>query len=195
MSIALTLRVGFVRIAGCSLIGAAAGLQFPPLEVFAQRSAQPHLAPRIFSVAIRIRFVAHGVPRLACPGMPGLIRQPQWNDDRNIYAGALAATDGCRPARRRLSLSACLVRLRVFRPCGKDRPTLRAFIQADSRIGACCRSSVVEHSIGNGEVDSSILSGSTIFLGKAKRTCKNRPGFPTEREKDFPREPPRSIFA
>ena len=28
---------------------------------------------------------------------------------------------------------------------------------------ACCRSSVVEHSIGNGEVDSSILSGSTIF--------------------------------
>ena len=26
---------------------------------------------------------------------------------------------------------------------------------------ACCRSSVVEHSIGNGEVDSSILSGST----------------------------------
>jgi hypothetical protein len=29
---------------------------------------------------------------------------------------------------------------------------------------ACCRSSVVEHSIGNGEVDSSILSGSTSFL-------------------------------
>jgi hypothetical protein len=29
---------------------------------------------------------------------------------------------------------------------------------------ACCRSSVVEHSIGNGEVDSSILSGSTILL-------------------------------
>ena len=28
---------------------------------------------------------------------------------------------------------------------------------------ARCRSSVVEHSIGNGEVDSSILSGSTIF--------------------------------
>jgi hypothetical protein len=30
-------------------------------------------------------------------------------------------------------------------------------------FGACCRSSVVEHSIGNGEVDSSILSGSTSF--------------------------------
>src|SRR5712671_6937617 len=34
---------------------------------------------------------------------------------------------------------------------------------ADSRIRARCRSSVVEHSIGNGEVDSSILSGSTSF--------------------------------
>src|SRR6266571_3567171 len=33
---------------------------------------------------------------------------------------------------------------------------------ADSYIRACCRSSVVEHSIGNGEVESSILSGSTI---------------------------------
>lgn len=30
----------------------------------------------------------------------------------------------------------------------------------------CCRSSVVEHSIGNGEVDSSILSGSTIRFTK-----------------------------
>jgi hypothetical protein len=34
--------------------------------------------------------------------------------------------------------------------------------------GARCRSSVVEHSIGNGEVDSSILSGSTsLSLEKA----------------------------
>ena len=36
--------------------------------------------------------------------------------------------------------------------------------EADSRVGARCRSSVVEHSIGNGEVDSSILSGSTTPL-------------------------------
>ena len=35
---------------------------------------------------------------------------------------------------------------------------------ADYLKGARCRSSVVEHSIGNGEVDSSILSGSTIHL-------------------------------
>jgi hypothetical protein len=33
-----------------------------------------------------------------------------------------------------------------------------------SKYRACCRSSVVEHSIGNGEVDSSILSGSTSFF-------------------------------
>jgi hypothetical protein len=31
---------------------------------------------------------------------------------------------------------------------------------------------VVEHSIGNGEVDSSILSGSTIFLNKIKASRK-----------------------
>lgn len=34
---------------------------------------------------------------------------------------------------------------------------------ADSPPGRCCRSSVVEHSLGKGEVDSSILSGSTIY--------------------------------
>jgi hypothetical protein len=37
--------------------------------------------------------------------------------------------------------------------------------------GACCRSSVVEHSIGNGEVDSSILSGSTSFSRADPANC------------------------
>jgi hypothetical protein len=32
---------------------------------------------------------------------------------------------------------------------------------------ACCRSSVVEHSLGKGEVDSSILSGSTSYATKS----------------------------
>ncbi len=32
------------------------------------------------------------------------------------------------------------------------------------RDPVCCRSSVVEHSLGKGEVESSILSGSTIFI-------------------------------
>src|SRR6202042_3585280 len=40
---------------------------------------------------------------------------------------------------------------------------------------ACCRSSVVEHSIGNGEVDSSILSGSTIFRHRALSPAKPSP--------------------
>jgi hypothetical protein len=41
-------------------------------------------------------------------------------------------------------------------------PLGRPLVAADSYPSTCCRSSVVEHSIGNGEVDSSILSGSTI---------------------------------
>jgi hypothetical protein len=57
-------------------------------------------------------------------------------------------------------------RLRRWGPCGKDRRALSGPFLADSRIGACCRSSVVEHSIGNGEVDSSILSGSTTFANE-----------------------------
>jgi hypothetical protein len=54
-----------------------------------------------------------------------------------------------------------------------------------SLSGARCRSSVVEHSIGNGEVDSSILSGSTIPLhakalqnqhkSKFSFDCRSRP--------------------
>ena len=38
--------------------------------------------------------------------------------------------------------------------------TIRYRLQVDGR--ACCRSSVVEHSLGKGEVESSIPSGSTI---------------------------------
>jgi hypothetical protein len=54
---------------------------------------------------------------------------------------------------------------------------VRAFL-ADSRIQARCRSSVVEHSIGNGEVDSSILSGSTILRSKHRTVLPypERPG-------------------
>ena len=40
---------------------------------------------------------------------------------------------------------------------------LRGPVGSIPEYRACCRSSVVEHSIGNGEVDSSILSGSTSF--------------------------------
>jgi hypothetical protein len=58
--------------------------------------------------------------------------------------------------------------LRQRGPCGKNRPPSgRPFGPIPLKYRACCRSSVVEHSIGNGEVDSSILSGSTIpFLAR-----------------------------
>ena len=50
--------------------------------------------------------------------------------------------------------------LRLSPPYGKDRPASGGIFRF-FRACSCCRSSVVEHSIGNGEVDSSILSGST----------------------------------
>lgn len=91
MSFVLALRIRPLR--GTDLIGAAAGLRFSPLEIFAQRCAQPHLAPRMFSVAIRVRFVDHGVPCLGIRKPPVPIRRGRRNDDRNIYTGALAATE------------------------------------------------------------------------------------------------------
>ena len=47
---------------------------------------------------------------------------------------------------------------------GKGSP--RNFIRSETR--ASCRSSVVEHSLGKGEVVSSILTGSTSFLAFSK---------------------------
>lgn len=54
------------------------------------------------------------------------------------------------------------IRLRRRMPCGKERPRRAGAPLADSPPGRCCRSSVVEHSLGKGEVVSSILPGSTI---------------------------------
>jgi hypothetical protein len=51
--------------------------------------------------------------------------------------------------------------LRPFRPCGNDRAPLRLHRVQLRGSPARCRSSVVEHFIGNEEVLSSILSGST----------------------------------
>ena len=74
---------------------------------------------------------------------------------------------------RRSGLAA---RLRGIRPCGKDRPALLGPFGRFSLSGARCRSSVVEHSIGNGEVDSSILSGSTSPLLLIKLVLAKRIG-------------------
>ena len=53
-------------------------------------------------------------------------------------------------------------------------PLGRPPVAADSYPSTCCRSSVVEHSIGNGEVDSSILSGSTILWVKSRTDQHSR---------------------
>ena len=53
-------------------------------------------------------------------------------------------------------------------------PLGRPLVAADSYPSTCCRSSVVEHSIGNGEVDSSILSGSTISWLKSRTDQHSR---------------------
>jgi hypothetical protein len=54
-----------------------------------------------------------------------------------------------------------------------------------SKHGSRCRSSVVEHSLGKGEVESPILSGSTIFpapllVSEAMQSCRNHPHFAVE---------------
>jgi hypothetical protein len=50
----------------------------------------------------------------------------------------------------------------------KARVSTRPASQIRRRRGQRCRSSVVEHSLGKGEVESSILSGSTIFHPKCR---------------------------
>jgi hypothetical protein len=84
--------------------------------------------------------------------------------DRPAAGRIEAGRGGCRvifvPFRTLARPTPCL---RGLLPCGKDRPAPTGPFWPIPVSGACCRSSVVEHSIGNGEVDSSILSGSTSF--------------------------------
>jgi hypothetical protein len=91
-------------------------------------------------------------------GPPGRARL-----DRRHKEASFGPISCPRPAR------ACL---RVGGACGKNRPPeggrARPILYCP---GICCRSSVVEHSLGKGEVDSSILSGSTmISLMFSRRT-------------------------
>jgi len=83
---------------------------------------------------------------------PGKLGRTRWRQS------AMTAPENCR-------------RLRTQKRCGKDRRDFSALCTARSirPPKARCRSSVVEHSLGKGEVLSSILSGSTIkrpyFIG------------------------------
>src|SRR5262245_40042974 len=81
-------------------------------------------------------------------------------------------------------------RLRHVRPCGKDRSARAPFlIGRFSHPARRCRSSVVEHPLGKGEVVSSILTGSTTkpfqnraFVGEhsplPRVSHANKPCFP-----------------
>jgi hypothetical protein len=68
-----------------------------------------------------------------------------------------------RPHQEDLGRRSDLARLRRFPPYGKDRRVRGRFESCRfPRPARRCRSSVVEHSLGKGEVVSSILPGSTI---------------------------------
>jgi hypothetical protein len=65
-------------------------------------------------------------------------------------------------SRRNAVTEARAARLRRDDPYGKDRGDFGYSHGPASAALYRCRSSVVEHSLGKGEVESSILSGSTI---------------------------------
>ncbi len=91
-------------------------------------------------------------------------RPPAWikPGPRHLCIMARILTDLVR-RRPILGLDTLPPRLHLGRPCGKNRPRLVAALEGRfPRCPVCCRSSVVEHSLGKGEVDSSILSGSTM---------------------------------
>src|SRR5260370_24909146 len=61
-------------------------------------------------------------------------------------------------------------RLQLPSPCGKDRHTCSRLLSVTNLHAAPgCRSSVVEHPLGKGEVVSSILTGST----RKSRCCRS----------------------
>src|SRR5215471_12653913 len=80
-------------------------------------------------------------------------------------------------------------RLRERGPCGKNRPPVngrRGRIYFCTEVRACCRSSVVEHSLGKGEVVSSILPGSTRKPEENQNLANDALPYPPhlEREQD-----------
>ncbi len=116
---------------------AAFRLGLAALEILPQRDAQ---TPPLPHPICALGTIVHGT-RL---GAGGARRKALWGRDRPL--------DGAR--------------LRHFRPCGKDRRRSRPrsiflLLLPASR----CRSSVVEHPLGKGEVVSSILTGSTDKMG------------------------------
>jgi hypothetical protein len=122
--------------------GAAFGLCLAALEVFPQRRPQALLLPCLLRA---FRLIVH--------------------DDKTTmlvpqgYDAALA-----RERARHAEIAWSCTRLPAWRPYGKDRAARgRIPCFACSQTARRCRSSVVEHPLGKGEVVSSILPGSTIL--------------------------------
>src|SRR4029450_2909189 len=109
------------------------------LEILPQRDAQ---TPPLPHPICALGTIVHGT-RL---GAGGARRKALWRRDRPL--------DGAR--------------LRHFRPCGKDRRRSRPRSILLLPPASRCRSSVVEHPLGKGEVVSSILTGSTNKSGTSR---------------------------
>jgi hypothetical protein len=135
----LVCRVGRAWLLGSGIVSdrALPRLLLAPLEVFTQRRGKPCFA-RVPRIRLAAGFAAfrHSVT--------------------SKHAGRCPAISVWRPA----SIQA---RSSLARECplwqGSPRPSSYSEGRASAR--ACCRSSVVEHSLGKGEVVSSILTGST----------------------------------
>ena len=95
-------------------------------------------------------------------------------DDRQLLVSARAAlAEPCSGG------GSCLVNAGLSRDGPEDRtlePAQSLWHNAAEGVQPCCRSSVVEHSLGKGEVDSSILSGSTIGYCRIRLKSKQSPG-------------------
>ena len=67
--------------------------------------------------------------------------------------------------------------IKAFWPCVEPRPMAVEPRRRATRPATiqCCRSSVVEHPLGKGEADSSILSGSTISSPSITLSSRKRP--------------------
>ena len=159
---------------GCFRFAALARLRFAPPEIFAQRRLQP-MAPQILVVALFIS-LAPLIRHLKNP--PGIFCQVH-------SAKYLAILSSRRPRLDQISLAAAekaepgwtSIDPACSRACASGGLVARTaassgFFRPIFFLRPCCRSSVVEHSLGKGEVDSSILSGSTIFECIIRYLCQ-----------------------
>jgi hypothetical protein len=84
-------------------------------------------------------------------------------------------------------------RLRGLAPYGKHRPAVSSRLLAAFAALARCRSSVVEHSLGKGEVVSSILTGSTTKAQQIKSFSERALPFPPVLEREQSVFPPAKL--